>query len=40
MCNDFATDVIWINTMCATSLANHLRAAADKFRPLRTPQCY
>ena len=26
MCTDFPTDVIWINTMCAVSLANHLRA--------------
>ena len=26
------------NTMCAESLANHLRAVADAFRPLRTHQ--
>ena len=36
MCTDFPKDVIWINTMCAVSLANHLRAVADAFRPLRT----
>ena len=24
MCTDFPADVIWINTMCAVSLANHL----------------
>ena len=40
MCTDFPTDVIWTNTMCAVLLANHLRAAADAFRPLRTHQCY
>ena len=33
MCTDFPTDVIWINTMCAVSLANHLRTVADVFRP-------
>ena len=38
MCTDFPTDVIWINTMCAVSLGNHLRAVADAFRPLRTHQ--
>ena len=26
--------------MCAVSLANHLRAVADAFRPLRTHQRY
>ena len=40
MCTDFATDVIWINTMCAVSLANHLRAVADAFCLLRTHQRY
>ena len=35
MCTDFPTDVIWMNTMCAVSLANHLRAVANAFRPLR-----
>ena len=28
-----------VNTMCAVSLANHLRAVAGAFRPLRTHQC-
>ena len=40
MCTDFPTDVIWINTTCTVSLANHLRAVADAIRPLRTHQCY
>ena len=40
MCTDFPTDVIWMNTMCAVSLANHLRAVADAFRLLRTHQRY
>ena len=40
MCTDFPADVIWINTMRAVSLANHLRAVADAFRPLRTHQRY
>ena len=40
MRTDFPRDVIWINTMCAVSLANYLRAVADAFRPLRTHQCY
>ena len=40
MCIDFPTDVIWLNTMCAVSLANHPRAVADAFRPLRTHQRY
>ena len=31
MCTDFTTDTIWINTMCAVSLVNHLRAAVDTF---------
>ena len=29
-----------MNTMCAVSLANNLRAVADAFRPLRTRQRY
>ena len=33
MCTGFTTDGICINTMCAVSLANHLRAVADVFRP-------
>ena len=40
MCSDFPTDFIWINTICALLLANHLRAEADAFRPLRTHQRY
>ena len=40
MCTDIPTDVIWINAMCGVSLANHLRAVADAFRPLRTHQRY
>ena len=36
MRTDFPTDVIWINTMCTVSLANHLRAVADAFCLLRT----
>ena len=36
MCTGFTTDVIWINTICAVSLANHLRGVADSFCPLRT----
>ena len=40
MCTDFTTDVIWMNTMCTVSLANHLREVADMFHPLRTHQCY
>ena len=36
MCTGFTTDVIWMNTMCAVLLANHLRAVADAFRPLMT----
>ena len=27
---------IYINSMCAMSLAKHLRAVADAFRPLKT----
>ena len=38
MCTGFTTDVIWINTICAVSLANHLSGAADRFCPLRTHQ--
>ena len=40
MCTDFPTNVIWISTTCAVSLANHLRPVADTFRPLRTHQRY
>ena len=40
MCTGFPTDLIWINTVCAVSLANHLRAVADAFRPLRNHQRY
>ena len=29
-----------MNTTCAVSLANHLRAVADAFRPLTTHQRY
>ena len=29
-----------INTICAVSLANHIRAVADAFRPIRTHQRY
>ena len=36
MCTDFPTDVIWMNTMSAVSLANHIRAVADAFCPLKT----
>ena len=36
MCTDFPADVIWMNAMCAVSLANHLRAVADRFHFLRT----
>ena len=31
---------IWMNTVCAVSLANHLRAVADAFLRLRTHQRY
>ena len=40
MCTGFSTDVIWMNTMCAVSLVNHLRAVVDAFRRLRTHQRY
>ena len=40
MCAGFTTDGICMNTMCAVSLANHLRAVADVFRPLKTHQHY
>ena len=39
MYTDFPTDVIWMNTMCIMSLANHLRALTDAFHLLRTHQC-
>ena len=29
-----------MNTMCAVSLANNLKAVADAFRPLRSHQRY
>ena len=32
-CNGFITGFIWISTKCTGSLANHLRAVADMFRP-------
>ena len=38
--SSFTTDVVWMNTKRAVSLANHLRAVADAFRPLRTLQRY
>ena len=44
---DFSTDVIWMSTMCAVSLANHFRAVTDASVllwglsfTLRTHQCY
>ena len=40
MCTDFTTDVVWMNTMCAVSLVNHLRAVADVLCPLRAHQHY
>ena len=40
ICIGFTTDVICMNTMCAVSLANHLRAVANVFHPLWTHQCY
>ena len=38
MCNGFTTDGICMNTVCAVSLASHLRAVADALRPLRIHQ--
>ena len=35
MCTGFTIDGICMNTMCAVTLAIHLRAVADAFRPLR-----
>ena len=35
MCTGFTTDSICMNTLYAVSLANHLRAVADMFSPLR-----
>ena len=32
MCKDFTTDVIWMNTMCAVSLACRIRAVANDKR--------
>ena len=40
MCTGFTTDGICINTMRAVSLANHVRAVANAFCPLRTHQRY
>ena len=40
MYTGFTSDVIFMNTICAVSLANHPRAVADVFRPLRTHQRY
>ena len=40
MCTDFTTNGICLSTMCAASLVNDLRAAADAFRPLKVHQCY
>ena len=40
MCTALPTDVIWMNTMCAVSLAIYFRAVADVFRPLTTHQRY
>ena len=40
MCTDFTKDGIYMNTMCAVSLANHLRAVADALHPSRSHQCY
>ena len=37
---DFTTDAMWMNTMSAVSLANHLRAVANAFIPLKTHQKY
>ena len=37
---DFTTDAMWMNTMSAVSLANHLRAVANAFIPLKTHQRY
>ena len=39
-CTGFTTDDTCMNTICAVSPANHLRAVADAFRPLRTHQRY
>ena len=36
----FPTDDTWMNAISSVPLANHLRAAADAFRPLRTQQWY
>ena len=33
ICLAFTSDVIWMNTMCAVSLVNHLRALVDVFCP-------
>ena len=40
MCTGFTKDMcsIYMNTICAVSLTNYLRAVADALRPLRTHQ--
>ena len=38
MCTGFSADIIWMTRMCAVLVANHLRAVAAAFRPLRTHQ--
>ena len=40
MYTGFTTDGICMNTMCAVAIANHLRAVACTFRPLRNHQRY
>ena len=40
MCTGFTTVIICVNKRCAVSLANHLRAVADTFHPLRSHQHY
>ena len=35
ICTGFTTDGICMNTMCLVPLANHLRAVAEAFPPLR-----
>ena len=38
MRTDFTTDIIWMSTLCAVSLVNQVRAAADVFCPVRIHQ--
>ena len=40
MCAGFTADGLSMNTMCAVSLANHLKALADAFRPFFIHQRY